>query len=234
MNAADASQAFVNAAAAMVGPSDVVGTLTGLLDDCGSLTGASALGVLVRDPNGGLELLAATSHATAELELYQIQRDSGPCIETVDTGHPIHVTGRAEIEERWGDVGRAITAAGYVQVNTRPLHWHSEVIGAMNAFHRADEPLDADALRLSQAFADMATTAIVQAGDLAPADVAARIAKALQSRIVIEQAKGALAEEYGIDMAEAYQRLVRVSRDHTDETLTETAARILREAQVSS
>jgi hypothetical protein len=234
MNAADASQAFVNAAAAMVGPPDVVGTLTQLLDDCGSLTGATALGVLVRDPSGRLELLAATSHATAELELYQLQRDAGPCIEAFQEGHPVHVVGRSEIEERWGDVGRAITAGGFVQVNTRPLHWHREVIGALNAFHRTDQPLDNSAQSLSQAFADLATATIVQAGDLAPSEIADRIAKALQGRIVIEQAKGALAEQYDVDMAQAYQRLVRASRDRGEETLTETAARILREAQLSS
>lgn len=231
MNAADASQAFANAAAAMVGPHDIVGTLMGLLDDCGSLTAAEALGVIVRAPRGHFELLAATSHSTAELELYQIQRDSGPCIDTLETGDPVYVARPADIEQRWGDVGRAITTAGYRQVNTRPLRWHGDVIGALNSFHRGRDTLDEAALNLSQAFADMATAAIVQGDELPASQLSSRISQALQTRVVIEQAKGVLAEQFDLDMAEAYRLLVASSHERADETLTATAARIVREAE---
>jgi hypothetical protein len=229
MIAASASEAFANAAAAMVGPHDVVGTVTALLDDCGSLTGAAALGILVRDADR-LELLSATSHDAAELEIYQVQAETGPCIDTLRTGQQLHVSGAAQFVERWGEIGKAISASGFAQVHTSPLRWRGDIIGALNAFHRTTEPPADGALPLFQAFADMAAVVIVHSTDVNSTQVADRITEALQGRIIIEQAKGVLAETHHIAMAQAYRLLTAMPREATD-TLTTIATRIIRPAQ---
>ncbi|TCC45563.1 ANTAR domain-containing protein [Kribbella pittospori] len=230
MIAANASEAFANAAAAMVGPRDVVGTVTGLLEDCGALTGAAALGILVHDGQDRLELLSATSHTAAELELYQIQTDTGPCVDTLSTGQQLHVIGSDQIIQRWGEIGKAIAAAGFAQIHTSPLRWHGNVIGGLSAFHRTTEPLDDSALHLSQAFADVAAVVILHSMDVGEIEIADRINDALQGRIVIEQAKGVLAERHDVDMAQAYQLLNSMPRD-TGETLTTIATRIIHQAE---
>ncbi|MEV8372290.1 GAF and ANTAR domain-containing protein [Kribbella sp. NPDC056861] len=229
MTAAGASQALVDAAAAMVGQRDVAGTLSRLLDDCAKATAADAIGMLVKDDQSRLEVLSATSHQVTELELYQLQQDIGPCIDASRDGIALSVKGAEEIVSRWGEVGQAIVAAGFQAVHAVPLRWHGQLIGAMNAFH-ADPATAGQAQQLTQAFADIATVVIVQSTDLTASQLDERIGIALAGRTVIEQAKGVLAHTTGVDMATAYQRLTERAAANGS-TLTETAGEIIRQAQ---
>jgi GAF domain-containing protein len=229
MTAASASQALVDAAAAMVGQRDVAGTLSRLLDDCAKFTAADAIGVLVKDDQGQLEVLSSTSHQAAELELYQLQQETGPCIDASRDGMALSVRSADEIISRWGKVGEAIVDAGFQAVHAVPLRWHGHLIGAMNAFH--SDPATADqAQHLTQAFADIATVVIVQSTDLTASQLEERISNALAGRTVIEQAKGVLSHTAGIDMATAYQELAERAAANGS-TLTETAGQIIQQAQ---
>ena len=147
------------------------------------------------------------------------------------TGQAIYVSSTPEMIRRWSEVGQAITAAGYTQVHASPMHWHRETIGTLNAFHRDNDPLDDTTLGLSQAFANMATAVIVQTTDLSGPELVARISEALQDRIVIEQAKGVLAERYDLDMAEAYQTLIAWPPAKPGDTLTRIATQIVELAE---
>jgi transcriptional regulator with GAF, ATPase, and Fis domain len=223
------AQAFADAAAAMVNQDDVTDTLANLLASCAELTSATALGLLVRTGSGELELLSATSHRTAELELYQVQQDTGPCVDVIHTGEPIEAVSPAEILDRWGAVGEAITAAGYESVYAAPLRWHGVTIGGLNSFRRSHAQVDREEGLLLQAFADVATIVVVQATDLTVRQVAGRIEAALEGRTVIEQAKGVLAYLNDVDMADAYQLLKAQAADH-GVTLTVAAERIVQAA----
>jgi transcriptional regulator with GAF, ATPase, and Fis domain len=156
MTAATASQAFVDAAAAMVQQEDVTDTLNRLLADCAKFSAADAVGLLVRNAEDRLELLSATSHQAAELELYQLQHDTGPCVDSAREGVALSATADVEITERWGRVGEAILAAGFHAVHAVPLRWHGRLIGAMNAFHVIPQTADEEARQLTQACADIA------------------------------------------------------------------------------
>src|SRR5882757_2485073 len=129
MTAATASQAFVDAAAAMVQQDDVAGTLNRLLADCAKFSTADAIGLLIRNAEGRLELLSATSHQAVQLELYQLQHDIGPCVDAARDGTALTATADVEIIERWGQVGEAIVAAGFHAVHAVPLRWHGRLIG---------------------------------------------------------------------------------------------------------
>jgi hypothetical protein len=224
------AQAFADAARAMVSGHDVAGTVTALLADCAGLTSAEALGVLIRsDDSGELDLLAATSHQVAELELYQRQRDLGPGPDTIRTGAQLVAGSPRDLVDRWGDVGEAIVAAGFSGVHSSPLRWQDHTFGALNAFQRAPEHLDENALLVAQAFADMATIVIVNSTDLSRGGLDDRIKVALESRVVIEQAKGVLADRHHVDMATAYELLARLA-EREGSTLTSTATAIVRTA----
>lgn len=229
MTASTASQAFVDAAAAMVEQHDTTDTLAKLLDDCAKFTTAAAVGLLVRDHAGQLEVLSATSHQATELELYQLQHDAGPCVDAARGGAAVSEQTDTAIIQRWDKVGEAIVAAGFHAVHGVPLRWHGRSIGAMNAFHTDPATLDDESRHLTQAFADIATVVIVQSAELSIGQLDERIRSALTGRIVIEQAKGVLAQTAGLDMAAAYKLLVhRAAADGT--TLTETAAEIIQQA----
>jgi transcriptional regulator with GAF, ATPase, and Fis domain len=229
MRSRSAVQALADAAAALTEAQDVNGTLARLVRDCADVLSAQAIGVLVLDGHQQLELLSSTSHQTAELEMFQIQQDSGPCIDAIRTGQVASVLDPDELASRWPQVGAAILAAGFHTVHAFPLRWHGHILGALNVFHAAAQTADADILALGQAFADIASIAIIQtAEDLTLEHIAQRLQRALQARTLIEQAKGVLAYRHGIDMAAAYEQLLSLVAP--DSTLTATATEVVNQA----
>jgi transcriptional regulator with GAF, ATPase, and Fis domain len=230
MTATTASQAFIDAAAAMVQQDDVADILVRLLSDCAGVTGAGAIGLLVKDDHGRLDVLSATSHQAVELELYELQHDTGPCVDAARDGAPVSVRSPGEVIARWGTVGEAIVAAGFHSVHAVPLRWHGRLIGAMNAFHTDVESADGESLQLTQAFADIATVVIVQPVVLTSSELDERVRFVLDGRTIVEQAKGVLAESSGVDVATAYQILVQRAAQNGS-TLTEAATAVIEEAQ---
>ena len=119
-------------------------------------------------------------------------------------------------------LGEARTA-GFVSAHARPLRIRGKVIGAINLFHSENRQLDATDVRLCQAMADIATIGIVQERAISEAAVLAyQLQRALNSRIVLEQAKGRLAERLGVDLDDAFAMLRRYARQH-NRGLTEVA-----------
>ncbi|HEV2798375.1 MAG TPA: GAF and ANTAR domain-containing protein [Nocardioides sp.] len=218
--------AFAAANAAMIQGVDGASTVHVLLADCLGLLGAESAGVLVR-VDRGLDLLAATSHRTIELELFQVQVHDGPCVETIETGASVTVTGRDELTGRWPDFGRSMSAAGYETVLASPMRWHDRVLGGLNLFWTTTKRLTQDDRDLAQSFADIATLALMQSPVPDDTDaVAQRLRSALQGRVVIERAKGVLAQTDGLGMDEAFARLVQVSEE-TERPLSTVARQLL-------
>jgi len=215
------------AAAAMVKPYDVVGTATGLLNAAADSAGAVAGGLIVRRPGDQqLEFLAATSHRTEELEVYQVQEQDGPCFEAVSTGVRVTATGAADIGARWPTVSEAFRNAGYGSVQALPLRWRNQVIGGFNLFW-SDGSSDVDSsLPLTAAFADMATLAVIHSGTVTDADVQQRTVAALDERTAIERAKGVLAQERNISMEGAYALLLETAAQE-QRLLSSTALAII-------
>jgi hypothetical protein len=120
--------------------------------------------------------------------------------------------------------------AGFSTVHAAPLRWHRRTIGAMGMFRRSDDPLTAEEETVAQAFADLATLLIVQTDNVDLDTIRDRVQEALTARIVVEQAKGVLAETHGVDMAEAYRLLLRRA-EGASATLTRTAKIVVDQAQ---
>jgi transcriptional regulator with GAF, ATPase, and Fis domain len=224
------AQAFATVAAALVDHGDVADTLSRLLTTCAELLDVSAAAVLVRDPSGDLQLLSSTSHKVAELELYQVQSESGPCIDCIRTGAPVAGVSEQELAARWGHVGRRISASGFAAVYAAPLRWRGEPFGGLNLFDVRELSVDGERGVLAQAFADLATVAIVRSGHVDMGAASLSVRRALQGRTVIERAKGVLAYTRSVDMVTAYDLLVRLTEE-SGSTLSETAASVIRQAQ---
>jgi hypothetical protein len=227
MRSTTSGAAFAAANAAMIRGVDGASTVHVLLADCLELLGADTAGVLIRVGDRGLELLAATSHQAVELEMYQSQLHSGPCVESIESGQSVAAAGAAELAGRWPDFGRAMSAAGFQAVHASPMRWHERALGGMNLFWHTSRTLTQEDRELAQAFADISTLALMQpptADD--PTAIAEKLRAALQGRVVIERAKGVLAETERLEMDEAFARLVQLS-DQTARPLTEVAHTIL-------
>jgi len=224
------AEVLADAAAELLKEHDVADLLLRLAQDAARFTGGDAAGLLVRTDGGPLELLAATSHQAVHLELFQVQRDEGPCVDVIRKGVLVEATGRDEILGRWPIVGPAIVAAGFSAVRAFPLGWQGGVLGGLNVFGRDGAILDEDLSHTAQALADMATLVIVQPGRLRTEELDRRVTRALGGRVVVEQAKGVLAYQLGIDPADAYDVLVqRSAREGVP--LTQLARGLLQQAQ---
>lgn len=226
MTRTTSGDAFAAANAAMVQGIDGASTVHVLLTDCVGLLGADAAGVLVT-VDGRLELLAATSHRAIELELHQALVLEGPCVEAIKTGAGIAAVGQAEIAGRWPSFASAMSDAGLESVVATPMRWHQRVLGGLNLFWRTPRTPTQDERELAQAFADIATLALMQSPDADhPGAVGRRLQAALRGRVVIERAKGVLAQTDDLAMDEAFARLVEVS-EQTARPLAQVAQSIL-------
>ncbi len=205
MSTTSVSEVLARANATMVGPDlDVTGALAALLAGVTDVLGADAAAVLV-ESDGVLEVLAATSHRAADLEIHQVQADEGPCLEALRTGGEVSVHGEAELVARWPVAGPLIVRSGYVAVQATPLHWHGAAFGALNVFARV-----ADGFRgledECRALAD-AVTMVIVSGRLADGELTESLRSALTSRAVVEQAKGAIAHVLDVGMPAAFDAL---------------------------
>jgi transcriptional regulator with GAF, ATPase, and Fis domain len=199
------TEAFVEMADTLVDDFDVIEFLHVLTDRCVRLLDVSAAGLLLTDQRGALQLVAASTEQTRLLELFQLQTDQGPCVECFRTGQPVEVADLAAATDRWPRFVKAAHRTGFAAVHALPMRLRTEVIGALNLFSTEARPLGTDTVRLGQALADVATIGLLQARAIQQRDtLAEQLQAALNSRVLIEQAKGVIAERRHLDMDDSF------------------------------
>jgi hypothetical protein len=222
------SDTFVDLADTMVADFDVIDFLHLLTDRSVALLAASAAGVVLADPRGELRVAAASSEAAGLVELFQIQNDQGPCLDCFRTGQPVTAADLTGPAQQWPRFAAAAAKAGFRAVEAVPMRLRDEVIGALNLFRAEPGALDPAELRIGQALADVATIGLLQERNVRRSGtLAEQLQAALNSRVIIEQAKGKLAERLGVDPDRAFgllrgyarssnQRLTDVARNFVD------------------
>lgn len=209
------AQKFVTLADTLVADFDIVELMDFLVEACVDLLGASAAGLLLIDGRGELQVVACSSDEAWLLELFQLQSDEGPCLDCVRTSEPVTAEDIASQDARWPRFVEAAANVGYLSVQAVPLRLRDEIIGGLNLFRSSSPPLSLADQRIAQALADVATIGILQQRSIHRVSlVAEQLQSALNSRVVIEQAKGVLAEYAGLEMADAFSSLRWYARDH--------------------
>ncbi len=194
---------------------------------CVELIDTQAAGILLVDPERKLRVVAASSEQARLIELFQVQNDEGPCLDAYSSGVPVIHAQLRETVERWPRFTPYAVGAGFESVCALPLRLRGTVIGALNLFRTSGGDLSDADIGLAQALADVATLAILHAEAALEAERRdQQLQHALDSRVVIEQAKGMLAEQAHIDMATAFQRIRAYAR-HNNRQLTSVAAAIV-------
>src|SRR5271165_4661913 len=217
------SETFVELTDTLVAGFDVIDFLHVLTNRSVQLLDVSAAGLLLADPRGELRVVAASSEAARLLELFQIQNDQGPCLDCFRTGQPVTATDLAGPGQRWPRFAAAATQSGFRTVEALPMRLRHQVIGALNLFRADPGPFDPAELRIGQALADVATIGLLHERNVRRSDtVAEQLQGALNSRVVIEQAKGKLAERLGMDMDHAFTLLRDYARN-SNQRLTDVA-----------
>ncbi|WP_446210377.1 GAF and ANTAR domain-containing protein [Micromonospora sp. IBSANI012] len=208
------SDVFVEMADTLVDDFDVLEFLHVLTERCVQLLAVSAAGLLLTDQQGTLQVVAASSERTRLLELFQLQTDQGPCVDCFRTGRPVSVVDLSATG-RWPRFAAAAAEVGFAAVHALPMRLRSEVIGALNLFDSQPGALDEGRLRIGQALADVATIGLLQQRAIHRRDILTeQLQTALNSRVLIEQAKGVLAERLQVDVGEAFALLRSGARSH--------------------
>lgn len=209
------ARTLVQLADTLVDDFDVVELLTLLADRCVDVLDVDAAGLVLAAPDGDLRVMASSSEAMRVLELFEVQSQEGPCLDAYRTGEQVAHRDLSTADDRWPRFAAEALAAGFHSVQALPMRLRGTVIGALNLFHLGREDMSASDVDAAQAFADVATIAILQSRAATEAQVVnEQLNHALSSRIVIEQAKGMVAEREGLDVEQSFQRLRHHARNH--------------------
>jgi GAF domain-containing protein len=197
--------AFVAVADTLTTDFDVVDLLHTLVEQCTELLNTTAGGLMLVDGAGQLQLMTSTSEGADLVELMQINAAAGPCIESFETGLAVSVPDIRAIAGKWQAFQHAALQCGFRSAHATPLKLRGTVIGTMNLFGSQRGPLSERDAALAQALADVATIGILQDRLVKENTIVSeQLHAALDSRIVIEQAKGIIAQSLSIDMDEAF------------------------------
>lgn len=194
-----------------------------LVDRCKDLLEVDEAGLVLSDPSGTLMVAAATSEQTRLVEVFQVQSEEGPCYDAYQSGQRVVTPDlrSQEAEERWPGFTRAAREAGFISVNALPMRLRDSVIGALNLLQATPGALPEADLNLAQALADVATIGLLQERAIRDGQlVITQLQNALNSRVVIEQAKGFIAQTLGISPGDAFEKLRNHARTHNERIST--------------
>jgi GAF domain-containing protein len=207
------ARAFVRLADTLASDFDLVDFLQGLSADSVEILGAAAAGVMLADARGGLRLIASSDERMRMLELFELQGAQGPCLDAFSTGQPVQANA-ADSRVRWPIFAPRASDSGFQMMCAVPLRVRTDVIGAMNLFRGTDAPFTDDEMDIAQAMAEMAAIGLIQERALRERTLLTeQLQAALTSRVIIEQAKGMLAEYLRMSVDDAFQLLRSYARN---------------------
>lgn len=220
------ASAFVTMADSLVADFDLVDFLADLTVHAADVSGADAVGVVLADSHGTLRFMASSNESGRLLELLQLQASEGPCLDCYASRRPV-VNTDLSAPHPWPTFGPAALASGFRSVHAFPMRLRDDALGALNLFSRVETRFEEGDVDVVQALADVATIAILQGRALARAETLSdQLQAALDSRIVIEQAKGALSRIHGVGVDEAFA-ILRTQARSTNRRLSDVAAEVL-------
>lgn len=211
----DLLAAFIEFADTMVDEYDVVEFLHRLAERCVELTNTSEAGIMLADRDGTLQYVASSSERMRLIEIFELQHDEGPCLDAFRDGTSVHSELSNDADGRWPTFASRAREVGFESVSALPMRLRDNVIGALNLFSIDPALLNSEDQMVAQALADIATIGILQERALNDTQIVkTQLATALESRIVIEQAKGVIAEHNQVSVDTAFAQLRRYARSH--------------------
>jgi GAF domain-containing protein len=209
------ARAFGELADTLVEDFDVVELLTMLSDQCLDVLDIAAAGIMLVTPDGDLRVMASSSETMRLLELFELQSEEGPCFDCYRTGQPVINQRLGSANHRWPRFAPQALAAGFQSVHALPMRLRGAVIGALNLFHTQPEEMQQSDIDTAQALADVATIAILQHRVALEAHLLdEQLSHALESRVLIAQAKGIIAERLGVSTDQAFLALRNHARKY--------------------
>lgn len=208
------TNAFVQLSDTLVIDFDVVEFLQTVLVRSVELLAADDGGLMLADADGHLKVMTATTDGVRLMELFELQAAEGPCVDCFRTGEQVLNVDPDGMVANWPRFGPIAAAAGYRYVHALPLHYRGQVLGAMNLFCSDKNPFSPDGIALGQGLADIATIGLLQQRrNHERLSLTEQLQTAWSTRVVIEQAKGVLAERHQTSLDDAFTTMRRQARN---------------------
>ncbi len=205
-------EALAQAARTLATDYDITEMLNKLCDDVCAVLGVDGAGVMLEDERGHLRFAAASDQTLERIETLQIELDEGPCLSAYEAGEMVIVTDLEE-PDWFPKFGPPALEAGMRSVFSFPMRVGDEKVGALNLYRRQAGVFEEEDAEAGQILADVATVSILNARQFEQSTrLNEQLQHALNSRIIIEQAKGKLSEQFDIDVDDAFERLRSYAR----------------------
>ena len=193
---------------------DLETALSELTESVTAVLGLSGSGVTMAE-DGRLRFVPAVSQASGELERNQEDKQAGPCRDAYDTGEVVRVSDVRQESARWPEFSAAASRLSVAGVAGIPMRLADEIIGALNLYSPEPREWADEDIAVAGVLADVATSYVVNASKLRQQEqLSEQLQKALESRIIIEQAKGITATQHSVTIDQAYQRMRRHARNN--------------------
>lgn len=220
-------EALVTLADTLVDKYDIIDFLQTLAERCVDLVDVSAAGIMLADPRRELRHAACSNEEMRLVELFELQVEEGPCFDAYRTRAPVICASPEEAAERWPEFAHNANKYGFSGFSAVPMRLRSDVVGALNLFSFEASALGGDDIKVVQAMADIATIGILQERSIQDAHAfSTQLELALESRVVIEQGKGIVAECNHIGVDKAFDLIRNFARAH-NRLLSDTARQII-------
>ena len=221
------AHAFIGLADTLVADYDVIELAQQLIDNSMMLLPIAAAGIVLADIQGEMRVFASSSEQTRLLELLQLEADVGPCLLAYRTGKAVLVDDLNVDPQRWPAFAQQAAEYNYRSVSALPLRLRDERVGALNLFRAEAGALSSANVAIGQALADVAAIGILHQRIVTHSDVVnQQLQSALNTRVIIEQAKGVIAERGSLDMDGAFGLLRSYAR-RTQQRLADLARAVV-------
>lgn len=205
--------AFMKVSDTLIADFDIVDLLHTLVEECVGLVETDAGGLMLADPLGELQLVASSSEQADFVEVMQLTAGDGPCVDCFMTGTAVAVADIDKSGEQWPAFRTAALGQGFRSLYATPLRLRGKIIGTINLFSTSVGELNSRDAAVVQALADVATISIMQERLVRESNIVAeQLQRALDSRVLIEQAKGVISQLGSMDMEDAFQALRSYAR----------------------
>lgn len=226
VDAARMAQVFVELSDTVLDTFDIIEFLDNLTERCVELLDADAAGLMLADQRNRLNLMAATVQRARVLGLFELQVQEGPSLDCFTTGQAITNLSLAESQGRWPRFGPAAIESGFGATHALPMRLRGQIIGALSLLTQDQRQLSVTDLAIGQAMADLATIGLLhQRNAHEQTALSEQLTIALNSRVLVEQAKGALADRAHISHNEAFHRMRDYARQN-NVTLASVASEV--------
>jgi len=193
---------------------DLEAALSELTESVTAVLGLAGSGVTMAE-DGRLRFVTAVNQVSGDLERSQQEQQAGPCRDTYQTGEVVRVADVRAESTRWPEFSAIATRLSVAGVAGIPMHLDDTIIGALNLYSREPRQWSDVDIAVAGVLADVATSYVVNVSKLRQQEqLSEQLQEALESRIVIEQAKGITAYKNAVTIDQAYQLMRRHARNN--------------------